>query len=173
MSRAARTSSAMPRSRSIVVSKPLRANLLVGDLVIALIGVSADLGEMEVIIDVLEDLASDVFLSEIHRLMADVIDVILHLIPALECEDERAGHVADMHEGPLEAAFVDDQVVVVNGLVGEVVGHQVQPHPVADAERRGETIGDAVARVEHHLFGLGLGLAVECDRCAGVSSLQT
>ena len=122
---------------------------------------------MEVVVDVLEDLAGDVFLGEVHGFVADVVNVVLDLVPALEGEDERSGHVADVDEGPLESPLVDDQVAVVDGLIGEVVGHEVEPHPVADAERGGEAVGDAVAGVEHHLLGRGLGFAVERDGGAG------
>jgi hypothetical protein len=38
--------------------EPLGADLLVRDLVVALVGVGADLGEVEVVVDVLEDLAA-------------------------------------------------------------------------------------------------------------------
>ncbi len=62
------------------------ADLLVGDLVVALIGVGADLGEVEVEVGVLEDLAGDVFLGEVHALVADVIDVVLDGVPVFESE---------------------------------------------------------------------------------------
>src|SRR5208337_1372267 len=142
----------------------LFADLLVGDLVVALIGVVADLGEMEIEVDVLEDLAGHVFLGEVHGLVAHVVNLVLDFAPPLEREDERASHVADVDEGPLESALVDDQVAVLDRLVGEVVGHQVQAHPVADTKGGGESVGDAVARVEHHLFGRTLGFAIKGDR---------
>src|SRR4051812_9654020 len=81
----------------------LAADLLVRDLVVTLIGVGADFGEVEVVIDVLEDLAGDVFLGEVHALVADVVDVVLDLVPPLQGEDDRPGYVADVDESALES----------------------------------------------------------------------
>ena len=132
-----------------------------------MVGVTAHLGEVEVVIDVLEDLAGDVFLGEVHRFVADVVHVVLDRIPLVEGEHDRAGHVADVDEGALEAPFVDDQVAILDRLVGEVVGHEVEPHAVRHAERGGVAIGHAVAGVENHLLGGCLGFAVEGDRRGG------
>ncbi len=99
--------------------------------------------------------------------MANVINVVLHLVPALQGEDDRTGHVANVDERSLESTFIHDQAAILHRLVGEVVRHQVEPHPVAHAEGRRVAVGDAVAGLEDHLLGLGLGLAIERDRRSG------
>ncbi len=66
-----------------------------------------------------------------------------------------------MDEGPLEPTLIDDQALVLDRLVGEVVRHQVEPHPVAHAEGGRVAVGDAVAGIEDELLGGRLGLTVE------------
>src|SRR3990170_2708611 len=71
-------------------------------------------------------------------------------------EQERAGHVPHVDERAPEVFLVDDELAVDDGLVYEVVDHQVQPQPRREAEGGGEPVDYGVPGVQQALLGLGL-----------------
>src|SRR5262245_24442835 len=119
-----------PRRHVDLGLEPLASNLGVGDLVVPLILVSADVGKMQVVVDLLLDQERDVFLAVVHLLGSDVVHLVPHRGPMVEGQRERAGDVPDVDERPLEGALVDDQALADPRLVDEVVDQQVEPHAV-------------------------------------------
>ena len=147
--------------------EPELVDLLVGDLVVPLVLVLADLGEVEVEVDLFFQEVADLLLAVVHLVVACVEDLVAHLVQVVDGEEKAAGDVEDVDEGPLEGLLVDDEVALLDGLVSEVVDEEVEPHPRRDAEGRGEAVTDDVPGLQEKPLRLGLGLAVNGEGVQG------
>jgi len=143
------------------------ADPAVVDLIVAAVFVFAELGEVDEEVEALAQQADDVSLGVVERVVADVVDVVVQAIPVGERVLDGPGDVVDMQEGAPELALVDDEVLSVDGLPGEVVDHQVEAHAVAGAKGGGEAQRHAVGAGPHDGLGLGLGLAIEREGVEG------
>src|SRR5688500_2773535 len=72
--------------------EPLTPDLGVGDLVVPLILVLADLREVQIVVDLPLDEERDVLLVVVHLLGADVVDVVPHGRAVVDREREGPGH---------------------------------------------------------------------------------
>ena len=154
----------MPSARPTRGTKPVVRDLLVGDDVIAFVGVLADRRlQVHESRDLPLNLRAKLQLREVGVAEAHVVSLVSHAVEILQGVQKRGRHVADMKEVPLRVALEDHHGPVRDGAVHEVVDQQIEVHPRREAEDGGQTERHRVAGRQHGRFGLDLGLAVEAD----------
>ena len=94
-----------------------------------IVDIVADLREMQVKVDALLDQVGDSFLRVVHRLVTDIEYLVVHRVEVFKCEQQTACHVADVNEGAAKPGFVQDQLLVLQGLKNEIIDPQVKSQP--------------------------------------------
>ena len=141
------------------------AQALVRDDVIALVGVAADLSEVDVEIGYLAlDRQRQLLLRQIGVVQTCVIRAVDHRFGVFDAMDEAVGNVAHMDIVALEVLLEDDDEAVGHGGVGEVVDQQVDAHARRGAEHCRQAQCDHVAALQELVFSLHLLAAVVRNR---------
>src|SRR5262245_17664561 len=143
--------------------EPEVADLLVRHDVVSLVGVLAEVGVVQVVIDPGADHLAYLGLAVVHLLRSDIVDLAAHALGVLDAEQEGAGYVVDVDERAHEARLVHDQIAHLDGRVHEFIHQKVETHPGGDPEGGGEAVGDGGAVLHDVALGGRLGLAVQAQ----------
>src|SRR5260370_27313061 len=140
------------------------AEFFIGDFVIPLVFIFADLSEVQVERYFLLNFLGNVLLAEVHIFRADIKDFVLHLVEILHRKMEGPSHVANMDESTLEFLLVQNQTFFPKSTINKIVDEQIKAHAVRNPERRGKAERKGISRLHDFLFRSCLGSSIQRDR---------
>src|SRR5207245_6790172 len=101
-------------------------NTIVADVVIALVLILLEIGEVQEEIELRLQMNGDVLFTQVELRRTNVEDLAGEPRGVLQSEQIAAADVANMHKSPAKRPLIDHEVALPQGAVSEIVNQQVQ-----------------------------------------------